>query len=171
MSRILTPQLGRRYVVKGLAALTTLSLVPGARHAAAVHALNAHRVYALASHGQPRIPRESICLHCHCRFSQGCHPRWRWGGGMRRVSLSSYAGGARRTQQNASGRRRYPRPYQPGPHREILARRSVMNPSELPAVLYVDDDALNLRVFDANFGQRHRRVDCHAARVRFVGFD
>src|SRR5215217_3747926 len=31
-----------------------------------------------------------------------------------------------------------------------------MNPSELPAVLYVDDDALNLRVFDANFGQRFR---------------
>jgi protocatechuate 3,4-dioxygenase beta subunit len=35
MSRILTPQLGRRHVVRGLAALTTLSLVPGARGAAA----------------------------------------------------------------------------------------------------------------------------------------
>jgi protocatechuate 3,4-dioxygenase, beta subunit len=34
MSRIHTPQIGRRHVVKGLAALTTLSLVPGARGAA-----------------------------------------------------------------------------------------------------------------------------------------
>src|SRR5687767_11295622 len=35
-----------------------------------------------------------------------------------------------------------------------------MNPSDLPAVLYVDDDALNLRVFDANFGQRFRIFRC-----------
>ena len=35
MSRILTPQIGRRHVVKGLAALTTLSLLPGAGSAAA----------------------------------------------------------------------------------------------------------------------------------------
>ncbi|MBU8898230.1 hybrid sensor histidine kinase/response regulator [Corallococcus sp. H22C18031201] len=35
-----------------------------------------------------------------------------------------------------------------------------MNASELPAVLYVDDDALNLRVFDANFGQRFRIFRC-----------
>ncbi|RKH91574.1 hybrid sensor histidine kinase/response regulator [Corallococcus sp. AB045] len=35
-----------------------------------------------------------------------------------------------------------------------------MNASDLPAVLYVDDDALNLRVFDANFGQRFRIFRC-----------
>ena len=35
-----------------------------------------------------------------------------------------------------------------------------MNPSDLPAVLYVDDDALNLRVFEANFGQRFRIFRC-----------
>jgi C4-dicarboxylate-specific signal transduction histidine kinase len=35
-----------------------------------------------------------------------------------------------------------------------------MNPSDLPAVLYVDDDALNLRVFEANFGQRFRIIRC-----------
>lgn len=35
-----------------------------------------------------------------------------------------------------------------------------MSPSDLPAVLYVDDDALNLRVFDANFGQRFRIFRC-----------
>ncbi len=35
MSRILTPQIGRRHVVRGLAALTTLSLVPGASKALA----------------------------------------------------------------------------------------------------------------------------------------
>ncbi len=35
MSRILTPQLGRRHVVKGLAALATASLVPGAQNALA----------------------------------------------------------------------------------------------------------------------------------------
>ncbi|RKH34504.1 sensor histidine kinase [Corallococcus sp. CA031C] len=35
-----------------------------------------------------------------------------------------------------------------------------MNASDLPAVLYVDDDALNLRVFDANFGQKFRIFRC-----------
>ena len=35
-----------------------------------------------------------------------------------------------------------------------------MNASDLPAVLYEDDDALNLRVFDANFGQRFRIFRC-----------
>jgi two-component system, NtrC family, sensor kinase len=35
-----------------------------------------------------------------------------------------------------------------------------MQPSDLPAVLYVDDDALNLRVFEANFGQRFRIFRC-----------
>ena len=35
MSRILTPQIGRRHVVRGLAALTAVSLVPGARSASA----------------------------------------------------------------------------------------------------------------------------------------
>ncbi len=35
-----------------------------------------------------------------------------------------------------------------------------MNPSDLPAVLYVDDDALNLRVFEANFGQKFRIFRC-----------
>ena len=35
-----------------------------------------------------------------------------------------------------------------------------MNPSDLPAVLYVDDDALNLRVFEANFGSKFRIFRC-----------
>ena len=35
-----------------------------------------------------------------------------------------------------------------------------MNPADLPAVLYVDDDALNLRVFEANFGQKFRIFRC-----------
>jgi len=35
-----------------------------------------------------------------------------------------------------------------------------MSPYDLPAVLYCDDDALNLRVFDANFGQRFRIFRC-----------
>ncbi|HSP77196.1 MAG TPA: hybrid sensor histidine kinase/response regulator, partial [Myxococcaceae bacterium] len=35
-----------------------------------------------------------------------------------------------------------------------------MQPTDLPAVLYVDDDALNLRVFEANFGQRFRIFRC-----------
>ncbi|MFY0569186.1 sensor histidine kinase [Archangium lansingense] len=35
-----------------------------------------------------------------------------------------------------------------------------MNRSDLPAVLYVDDDALNLRVFEANFGSKFRIFRC-----------
>ena len=35
-----------------------------------------------------------------------------------------------------------------------------MDPADLPAVLYVDDDALNLRVFQANFGKRFRIMTC-----------
>jgi len=35
MSRILTPQIGRRHIVRGLTALTTLSLLPGVRSAVA----------------------------------------------------------------------------------------------------------------------------------------
>lgn len=43
---------------------------------------------------------------------------------------------------------------------EGLAGPHAMTPSDLPAVLYCDDDALNLRVFDANFGQRFRILRC-----------
>jgi protocatechuate 3,4-dioxygenase beta subunit len=39
MPRILTPQMGRRHVVSGLAALTTLSLMPGPRNALAAPGL------------------------------------------------------------------------------------------------------------------------------------
>jgi C4-dicarboxylate-specific signal transduction histidine kinase len=35
-----------------------------------------------------------------------------------------------------------------------------MSPYDLPAVLYCDDDALPLRAFDANFGQRYRIFRC-----------
>src|SRR5438045_404659 len=35
-----------------------------------------------------------------------------------------------------------------------------MSAYDLPAVLYVDDDALNLRVFDRHFGQRFRVFRC-----------